>query len=341
MIVSYAGYGRNATLIAFNEIKNRIESKVIPDHQSIDDALVEVITAGRQVRGTEVMRQGIPVPVGKFVHSETQLAALREALNTHLANKVAIKAAETGAGVSADTPAGRAFDLHRFHLRHNTLVGDCLYCSLEGTEAEPDLKKDYVVELRKQVAEVLAGGEETDAGKSRNLAEFNTACRQAGKPYDRTRVGMTNLEFAEFQKKPGNFSGDMEIQQWLSLKGNQHRTVVLIDAQVGQESIKIYRHNQNVTLFNGDDLGETEEDISAAIDYAIYGVPLASRPAVPTIPDQRIVLYRTVGHFQRLTGVKTELERWQAVLDQKAEYEKMKKQPEFVDITELGFETRS
>ena len=68
MFVSTAGFGRNATLMTFHDLKQRIINREITDEGQIDAALEAAIIAGRQQRGY------------RFVHSEEQVAMLRRAL---------------------------------------------------------------------------------------------------------------------------------------------------------------------------------------------------------------------------------------------------------------------
>jgi len=67
-IVSYAGIGRNAALICYREISERIKNELIGSEAALDQALTDVIKQGRESRGP------------KFLHSAAQLEALKAAL---------------------------------------------------------------------------------------------------------------------------------------------------------------------------------------------------------------------------------------------------------------------
>ncbi len=71
-VISYAGVGRNATLIVYREIKALIELKAIKSEVALDKALGDIILQGRSARGPH------------FVHSEAQLDELRKALVAEL-----------------------------------------------------------------------------------------------------------------------------------------------------------------------------------------------------------------------------------------------------------------
>jgi hypothetical protein len=66
MVVSYSGVGRNATLICYREVKARMANDW--SIEQLDAVLEKVIDKGREDRG----------PL--FMHSEAQLAELRNAL---------------------------------------------------------------------------------------------------------------------------------------------------------------------------------------------------------------------------------------------------------------------
>lgn len=70
LIVSHAGIGRNATLIVYRDIRSEIDAGMV-DRANLDKTLYRIVAAHRAVRGPH------------FIHSEPQLAALREALWLH------------------------------------------------------------------------------------------------------------------------------------------------------------------------------------------------------------------------------------------------------------------
>ena len=76
IILSRKGVGRNATLIAYHEILPWIRSGQIVNEADLDNALQNVIAAGRRARGT------------RFVHSPQQLQELRNALLADMAEQV-------------------------------------------------------------------------------------------------------------------------------------------------------------------------------------------------------------------------------------------------------------
>ena len=68
MILSHAGIGRNAVLIAYRDICKRIVEHKKIDLNSLDKLIKQAVLAGRASRGS------------KFLHSKEQLGALRQAL---------------------------------------------------------------------------------------------------------------------------------------------------------------------------------------------------------------------------------------------------------------------
>ncbi len=72
LIASYAGIGRNATLITYREVRARIDAlpdATACDRKWLDDNLKEVINAGRRDRGS------------RFIHSDAQLRELKQLLS--------------------------------------------------------------------------------------------------------------------------------------------------------------------------------------------------------------------------------------------------------------------
>ena len=84
MIVSYAGIGRNATLIAYREALSRMNEGL--DEHGLDAALEDIVRQGRRDRGP------------RFIHSEEQLEALRDALLAEFARR--------RAGTETRSPSG-------------------------------------------------------------------------------------------------------------------------------------------------------------------------------------------------------------------------------------------
>ena len=94
LIVSQAGFGRNATLITYRNLKGRkLKGK------QLDDALNDVIMIGRKTRDP------------RFVHSEAQLSSLRDALN-----RVDVDPSPDGASPKL-RPSGTS--AHEAHIRES------------------------------------------------------------------------------------------------------------------------------------------------------------------------------------------------------------------------------
>ncbi|MBC7503289.1 MAG: hypothetical protein H7315_22755 [Herminiimonas sp.] len=94
-IVSYAGIGRNATLIVYDAIGKLIDSGEVNDAATLDESLHQMILEGRQQRGPQ------------FVHSSAQLEELRNVLVTKLAERQRATAnLASSQAVAPDTSGG-------------------------------------------------------------------------------------------------------------------------------------------------------------------------------------------------------------------------------------------
>lgn len=78
MIVSYAGIGRNATLIVYHEIMCKIKRGEIRTEQEMDREMLAQIIEGRKARGP------------KFIQSDDQLLTLRQSLQSELRREVKV-----------------------------------------------------------------------------------------------------------------------------------------------------------------------------------------------------------------------------------------------------------
>ena len=209
-MISYAGVGRNATLIVYREMSNRIRKKEISDESALDRTLHEIIMQGRKTRGP------------KFIHSDAQYNELRSALlelmteqkevahnftsnlsSTSLNTKnntnesenphyqindekvteptaedlKAIKIARGQTGVYR-SEASKQFDQTAFVLRDNFGGGNCLFHALEGTSKNPNLDENRIKIVRDSVANVLASKPDTPLGKRGNWHIMTTSLEQ-------------------------------------------------------------------------------------------------------------------------------------------------------------------
>ncbi|MFN7835339.1 MAG: hypothetical protein ACK5NY_06080 [Burkholderiaceae bacterium] len=107
MIVSYAGIGRNATLIVYNRIAGMIKRGEVLDNDKLKEVLVKTIMVGREQRGP------------RFIHSKAQLKELYDALTTCLKDfrtqspsmsDVSVGEADVSNGSSDSEPASRMFN---------------------------------------------------------------------------------------------------------------------------------------------------------------------------------------------------------------------------------------
>lgn len=352
MIASAAGRGRGPALIVFSEIYDRINAGLVNDTGSIETALIEVINDGRKARIEKDIRQGRPPDLGGFVHSPAQLQEIKIALEEHLDNKIALEAVRRGFNVASHSlvnHAPAALHEHRFSLLQNNGKGDCLFHALEGNEQMPSLHPDQIATIRENVASAMF-----TENRSRNAHEINEARMQEDPDFVPTVFSMSNDEMAAFQSEPGRIAGYMELKQWLNIRENHHKTVVMLDTLRGGEMIDIFtRVVDPRTGEIGIDIKRTKlapselqgsmskEEICNIVGAAIYGDNLDRHNGPRTIPPARIVLYRTLGHFARLTGIKSESEMEEDAVRRAEDYQKQLeagKDPT-IDYQTLGFDT--
>ncbi|MBC7501621.1 MAG: hypothetical protein H7315_14165, partial [Herminiimonas sp.] len=247
MILSGAGNGRNATLVAFREIQSRIEDGSIVDQNQVGPALQTVVTNARQV-------------CAAFIQMPAQLDALHEALCTALERKrnrasEPVTAAPTAADLAAmdrasgRTPSARSeqasgFQDRRFQLKDNMGGGDCLFHALEASgparAGSVSLSRAALEQVREEVAAVRRQTVDTPQQLRYNHADYATIVNQhnpdALKAAPKSGV-ITNKHLAYMQRQCGYYAGETELEQWLMLERNRDRMVVVIDSQTGFESI--------------------------------------------------------------------------------------------------------
>ena len=306
MIASAANRGRGPTLIAFDYVMSQIENDTIKDEASIDTALNEIITAGRKARIASDLHAGRKPDLSGFVHSAAQLQELQTALRGELTSRRANSMLTSGRG--ARNRASTALNRNRFQILTNAGGGSCLFHSLEGTASKPSLTAPELVALRGRVAAVLEAQKETPEQKRRNGHEIKSEAQRQNHPIpDQDEVD--NSVMANHQRNSSYFAGDMEIEQWLTLPENVGKTVVCIDTKRDCEQITIVSA-QPLTRIDLREIAlakkpkdEIDKELDSQIVAAIYGTPIRrGNDGKPIIPENRIVIYRTTGHFERIIG---------------------------------------
>ncbi|MES2832011.1 MAG: hypothetical protein V4695_08465 [Pseudomonadota bacterium] len=360
LIASSKGRGRAPTLITYSEIVNRIDSGLVVDEASLDAALIDVIERGRSARICNDLQNDLQADIGGFVHSDQQLKELKAALSTHMQNRIAIAAVQRGVAsesAHARSPAAQAFNENRFSQLQNRGNGDCLFHSLEGTANRPSLSESEILAIRKRVSTVKENQEDTEVCKKANAHALSAAMRQVGTSLKSNNGMVSNAAYAAFQARPGNMAGTDEVRQWLQLPENRSKTVVILDAVLGDERIDVLIPSVNSrngeveigtvtrsfagTAANGLSAEEIERAVAEAITGTEYGNPPYRQNGAGVIPADRIVLYRTPGHFSRITGLKDHETRTQDANRKQAELDEQRRaaaDPN-LDISKLGFET--
>ena len=209
----------------------------------------------------------------------------------------------------------QALNPRRFSRLHNIGGGDCLFHALHGTPQMPNLNAEQIAAVRRDVAAILEDEPDTPASTARNGYQLMSGRQQAGVAGWVQSPQATNRNMAQFQRTPGTPCGNMELKQWLRLPENRALTVVVLDALNGQERVDIFTppadpRTQEVTVHNGlrpshssIDRIISPETFREAVDTAIYGVEPNDASRRDRIPSDRIILYRTASHFERVTDV--------------------------------------
>lgn len=354
LIASFGGRGRAPTLITYSEIVERIDARLVMNEASLDAALIEVISQGRNARICDDLQNNRTADLIGFVHSDRQLRELKAALLTYMENKAAIEAVQRGIPSGTEQtyrPAARAFDENRFIQRQNRGNGDCLFHSLEGTEKKPSLSDAEILALRKKVSDVVGNRQDTDQSKKANAHLLSAAMQQVGQSLQSNGSMVSNADYAAFQAQPGNMAGTDEVGQWLKLPENCHKTVVILDAISGNELINVLTPSVDprtgevevdITTRIFASIGAVTtlgvEEIEQAVAKAMYGNAAPNGSRVDVIPANRIVLYRTTGHFARVTGMKDRKTRVQDERRKETDLAKQRKaaaNPK-LDFTKLG-----
>jgi len=222
-------------------------------------------------------------------------------------------------GISApknhSIPASAALHEDRFFLLENIGGGDCLFHALEGTKIQPSLNFQQINELRFRVAKVLAEKADTIPGNRRNFHEVAQTMLQQGRSTQMLPESISNKEMAKFQARPGHMAGAMELHQWLELPENHHKTVVILDAMPGNELVDVFSSSINQETGNVDIIKKrsslkstgptaslTFEEAKDIVNKAIFD-DTSSTQEERAIPSDRVVLYRTAIHFERVLGL--------------------------------------
>lgn len=86
LIYSYAGVGRNATLLTFDLIASEIDDGLITDEAKIEERVREAIDSGRKSEEARLGHKASSKAKPLFVHSDAQIEKIIEAAKGHLKN---------------------------------------------------------------------------------------------------------------------------------------------------------------------------------------------------------------------------------------------------------------
>jgi hypothetical protein len=363
MVVSHAGIGRNATVIVYREMHDRIENGTISNPEELEAALEKLVMEGRAARGPQ------------FVHSAEQVRELASTLLQDLNLKIQTEARRpeppTATGTVDAAVSREIFPIDNvpppissqtllaseavvavaiknlFKLQENPGGGSCLFHALESDSDGEHfrLSDQRVITIRNAVADVRKNHSDNSPERlSYNCTQMMQELEVRPKAgFEIPENGMVDNEtYANFQRHPGVYAGDDEISQWTEVAGNQDVTVVVVDVAADTPHIKTYSSEgkssvENINLFGGtaDQIREQIiRKLSARLNTEFD--PIGSSPA-----RYRVILRQSV-HFQRIVGFRNVQEQEQANLrdeeDLKAEVAAAKKlgpNPTAKDIDEF------
>ncbi len=312
LIASPAGRGRAPTLIVYHALVDRINAALIPDEEALDEALLEIVGEGRKVRICDDLSKNRDPDLTGFVHSDAQLKTLKVALLAHISNRKAMAIAPPLSGQRSPLIA-EAFHLSRFEVVDNPGGGDCLFYSLESSAGDPTLTREQLTHIRKEVSEVLENLDDTPRKNRANAQEMAAIAHQFPDTVTVINGSVTNKAYAAHQATVGNYAGTDEVRQWLQLDRNVGKTVVLIDSVLGAERLVTITSSRK--LESGDVTVDTiigamnstltdRSEIYTNVANAVFGTSDSNSDRTGRVPDDRIVIYYSPGHFARVTSLK-------------------------------------
>ena len=220
-------------------------------------------------------------------------------------DREAIKGAMDGDG-NERSATTLPFAQDAFETWENRGQGNCLFHALYSEGEGHSLQRNDLLDIRHKTALIRFQTPDTqDKHLSRNWNEMtlsisawrlNEAFEENGIPKE-----LSNAQFAELQQRFGYTCGDLEVEQWLKIPGNNTESVVVIDGQQGRESIVTFtrdKHEVVRSVFDprkvSDGNYSTRENIYAKIGESI-------KNAVQDISARRhVAIYRSPGHFVRI-----------------------------------------
>ncbi|MEB0134336.1 hypothetical protein QN362_03225 [Actimicrobium sp. CCC2.4] len=351
MVVSHAGIGRNATLIAYREMYDRIENGPINNPEELEAALEKLIMEGRAARGPQ------------FVHSEEQVRELASTLKEDLERKTQLKDSDVGrqsrsaasepvnpsvshwitpvdearpatapTALAASKEVVAAALENLFQLQDTPGDGNCLFHALEGDlhNGFCQLPYDEVVAVRNKVADVR----KNEPDNTPKRLEYN--CSQIIHELDRSKQTwfeipedkmVSNERYADFQRRPGVYAGDDEIAQWPKVKGNEGVTVIVVDAVAENPYIKTYPSEGKTSVEKIDLLGTTPDQIREQVIARLENCFDPEFDPKGLSPVKYRVILRQGSHFQRIVGLRNDKEREHT----DSQLKKQKKENEAID----------
>jgi hypothetical protein len=272
----------------------------------------EVEGEGAIISSTEIHQQSSEVSV----QSTDLVTAAQIERDRLLTKKMQQRNVDNDASIKRSA-AGKAFKASRFVLRDNAGGGNCLFHAIAGTKNTPDLSDSEMDALRNKVAHVLE--EKPDDPDNPDINYFDYCLTMLsgetppadnhGRPVFENSEGMethhvSNAMMAQVQRMPGHIAGDREIAQWLALPENQNKTVVVVEALAGCESIITFQYGKREAWDLKKQIPPLSEDAAVERLRASLATALAeeARGVAPSDRTQ-LALYRTLGHWQAITGV--------------------------------------
>jgi hypothetical protein len=173
------------------------------------------------------------------------------------------------------------------------------------------LQEDSLKAIREQTALIrLRTADEAENSTGNNWQQMTLSLDYSGllEVFDENGIPheLSNAQFAEIQRRPHVFSGDLEIAQWLAIPGNPTKSVMLVDshpARIGLVSFRIDENRQVIRKpISIDELCEGEnlapEDVHMKISEKIKDAMDHFRSR------EHLAIHRTELHFVRIVGLR-------------------------------------
>ncbi len=207
----------------------------------------------------------------------------------------------------------RAFGEEYFETLSNAGAGNCLFHALCGQRGHENLSKSELAEVRSQIALVRLDRPDIEAEMKLNWHQIyevlpdperlRTSFEENGIP-----LAITNSQIAAMQRRSGYTAGDLEIQDWIDIPGNNTESVIVINGQIGLEAITRFdRQTGRVSArLSGreNDPNLSPQKVREWIETELANALNDSNVKPGSTSPRVVVLYQSPGHWERIVGLR-------------------------------------